>query len=162
MKEKRFRTRIDCQQSSLKKLLRTLKIIIILLLCTTVNLLANGTSSKTERVDWQMVLTSQSNGANKDNIFPSPEKKMIRGKVLDSKGVPLPGATVVIVGTTNGGVTDASGYYTLEANTGDILRFSFIGYKLKEVTVGEKTAIDVILQEDITMLDEAAVSYTHL
>src|SRR5660397_110238 len=101
MKEKRFRTRIDCQQSSLKKLLRTLKIIIILLLCTTVNLLANGTSSKTERVDWQMVLTSQSNGANKDNIFPSPEKKMIRGKVLDSKGVPLPGATVVIVGTTN-------------------------------------------------------------
>ncbi len=151
MKEKRFRTRIDCQQSSLKKLLRTLKIIIILLLCTSVNLLAKSTPSKTEHISPDL------NRSTIENSFSAPEKKIIRGKILDSKGVPLPGATVVIVGTTNGSVTDASGYYTLEANTGDILRFSFIGYKIQEVTVGEKTAIDVILQEDVTMLDEAVV-----
>ena len=221
MKKKRFRIWGGSQQTTLIKLLRTMKITVIILLCTTLNLLAKGTFSQTERIsldlnqrslenvlknieesskfyflfnnelidvdrlvsvnvkdqkiaevldklfegtdvvyqiiDRQIVLTTKPNEVIKENKAPASDKKVIRGKVLDSQGVPLPGATVVIVGTTNGGITDASGYYTLEANPGDVLQFSFIGYKEQRVVVGEKTAIDVILQEDITTLDEAIV-----
>jgi TonB-linked SusC/RagA family outer membrane protein len=86
-----------------------------------------------------------------------PAKKSIRGKVIDSQGAPLPGASISIKGTTFGNVTDASGYYILEAKEGDILKFTFIGYKVQEITVGNKTAIDVVLQEDVTTLNETVV-----
>lgn len=82
---------------------------------------------------------------------------LVKGKVLDAKGQPLPGTTVMVKGTTNGVMTDAQGYYVIEAKTGDILRFTFIGYKDYEVEVGKKAAIDVVLQEDLTTLDEAVV-----
>ncbi len=84
-------------------------------------------------------------------------KKTIKGKVIDQKGAPLPGASVNIKGTSIGNITDASGYYILDAKEGDILKFSFIGYKDQEVKVGSKTAIDIILQEDVTTLDETVV-----
>jgi TonB-linked SusC/RagA family outer membrane protein len=88
---------------------------------------------------------------------PQPAKKPIRGKILDSQGVPLPGATVLLVGTTTGEISDVDGYYTINAKEGDVLRFSFIGFKEQEVTVGGKMAIDVILQDNIATLDEAVV-----
>lgn len=91
------------------------------------------------------------------DLAQAPVKKTIRGKVIDSQGAPLPGASVSIKGTTFGNVTDASGYYILDAKEGDILKFTFIGYKVQEITVGNKTAIDVVLQEDVTTLDEAIV-----
>ena len=116
-----------------------------------------GTDVVYQIIDKQIVLTTKSGDTVKKAVGVASDKKIIRGKVLDTQGVPLPGASVVVVGTTNGSVTDASGYYTLEANPGDVLQFSFIGYKPQNVTVGEKTGIDVILQEDITTLDEAVV-----
>lgn len=86
-----------------------------------------------------------------------PSKKNIRGKILDIQGVPLPGAIVIIVGTTTGEISDVGGYYSIEAKEGDILRFSFIGYKEQEIKVGDKTVVDVILQEDVTTLGEVVV-----
>jgi TonB-linked SusC/RagA family outer membrane protein len=86
-----------------------------------------------------------------------PTKKTIKGKVIDEQGVPLPGASVSIKGTTTGNITDASGYYVLDVKEGDVLRFSFIGYKEQEVVVEKKTAIDVVLKEDVTVLDEAVI-----
>ena len=86
-----------------------------------------------------------------------PAKKSIRGKVLDSKGVPLPGATVMIVGSTTGEITDVNGYYAIEAKEGDILKFTFIGYKEQQIKVGGKASVDAILPDDVTTLDEAVV-----
>lgn len=84
-------------------------------------------------------------------------KKIIKGKILDSSGIPLPGASVTIVGTQKGEITDAAGYYTIEVGIGDILRFSFIGFNEQLVTVGDKTAIDIVLEDNVTKLDEAVV-----
>ena len=53
----------------------------------------------------------------------------IKGRVVDENGNPLPGATVVIHGTTMGVATDADGRYTLNATPDDVLEFSFVGYK---------------------------------
>ena len=119
--------------------------------------LFSGTDITYQVIDRQIVLTAKADQMKGATKTVAPDKKMIRGKVLDPQGAPLPGASVSIKGTTMGSITDASGYYTLEAKEGDVLRFSFIGYREQEIEVGTKTAIDVILQEDITTLDEAVV-----
>ncbi len=82
--------------------------------------------------------------------------KKVSGTVSDSKGLPLPGATVVVSGTNSGVSTDFDGNYSLNANTGDVLRFSFVGYTTQNVTVGTNNMINVALSED-NALDEVVV-----
>jgi len=84
-------------------------------------------------------------------------RMLIRGKVIDQNGRPLPGANVVIGGTMKGVVTDAEGYYVIEANKGEVLVFSFIGFQEKKVTVGDNQAINVTMAEETTLLDETVV-----
>ncbi len=87
------------------------------------------------------------------------DKKLIRGTVVDAKNsAPLPGLTVVVKGTTVGAVTDIDGKYSITASSKDILVFSFIGYSNQEIPVGDKTAIDVKLTEDVFGLDEVVVT----
>lgn len=129
------------------------------------NQLFSGTENVYTIRDRQIIIGKSDKQMGKQNAIIEPileqeqqfDKKTIRGKVLDSQGAPLPGTSVSIKGTTIGNITDASGYYILDAKEGDILKFSFIGYKEQEITVGNKTAIDVILQEDVTTLEEAVV-----
>ncbi|CAM1358481.1 SusC/RagA family TonB-linked outer membrane protein [Tenacibaculum xiamenense] len=82
--------------------------------------------------------------------------QQISGKVSDSQG-PLPGVSVLVKGTTVGSETDFDGNYSLEAKKGDTLVFSFIGYKTKEVVVGDSSTINVVLQDDDQQLDEVVV-----
>jgi len=71
---------------------------------------------------------------------------------------PLPGATVFVKGTTNGVVTDFDGKYTIDkVNNGNILLFSFIGYKSKEVIYTGQKEINVTLVEDQVSLDEVVI-----
>ena len=81
----------------------------------------------------------------------------IRGKVTDLTGQPLPGATIMIVGTSKGVVTDVDGYYVIEAERGNVLRFTYIGFEEKTVQVEKRLAIDVTLSESTTQLEEAVV-----
>ncbi len=121
------------------------------------NLLFDDINVNYTILDHQIVLTTRQVMAVPEKNNQSQDKDMIRGKVLDSGGVPLPGATVLIKGTSTGTVTDLDGYYTISADEGQVLHFSFIGFKPQEITVGKRTAIDVVLQEDITTLEEAVV-----
>ncbi len=82
---------------------------------------------------------------------------MIRGKIIDSRGNTLPGATIVVENTSRGVVSDVDGYYVIEAKRGDVLVFSYIGFKEQRIEVGDRTAIDVTLQEETTLLDETVV-----
>ncbi len=120
-----------------------------------------GTNNIFTIKDRQIIIgkTDKLNQTDQLNTEPVQQstKKTIKGKVIDSQGVPLPGATVVIKGTTNGNITDASGYYVIDVKEGDVLKFSFIGYKDQEAIVGSKTAIDIVLHEDVQVLDEAVV-----
>jgi TonB-linked SusC/RagA family outer membrane protein len=83
----------------------------------------------------------------------------IKGKVLDSDGNAIPGVTVLVVGTTTGTSTDLDGDYVLSnVKIGSTLRFSFIGYVSQEFTVeAGKPAINVIMLEETSMLDEVTV-----
>ncbi len=87
------------------------------------------------------------------------QEKSISGTVTSkSDGSSLPGVSIVVQGTTRGAETDFDGKYTIKASEGDILSFSFIGMKTKQVTVGTTNTIDVVLDEDSDQLDEIVVT----
>jgi TonB-linked SusC/RagA family outer membrane protein len=93
------------------------------------------------------------------SISAQAQEKSISGNVTSqSDGSTLPGVSVVIKGTTTGTETDFDGNYSIKASVGEILRFSFIGMKTKEVTVGASNTIDVVLEEDADQLDEIVVT----
>ena len=69
------------------------------------------------------------------------QQKTISGTVNDENGLPLPGATVVIEGTTQGVATDFDGNFSINANTGDILVISYVGYADQRISIGPKTPI---------------------
>lgn len=87
-----------------------------------------------------------------------PQKKEISGTVKDSKGLPIPGTTIVAKGTTTGIVADADGKYTIAVSE-DVktLVFSFVGMKAQEVNIDGRTSIDVVLSEENIGLDEVVV-----
>ncbi|MGB2128878.1 MAG: SusC/RagA family TonB-linked outer membrane protein [Flavicella sp.] len=84
------------------------------------------------------------------------QKKTITGTVSDSSES-LPGVVVIIKGTTVGTETDFDGNYTIQAEEGAILQFSYIGLKSQEITVGASDSINVILKEDTQALKEVVV-----
>ncbi|MCR9228731.1 MAG: SusC/RagA family TonB-linked outer membrane protein [Flavobacteriaceae bacterium] len=82
----------------------------------------------------------------------------VTGTVSDVSGTPLPGVTIVVSGTNIGTTTDFDGNYSINASSGQVLRFSYIGMKPKDITVGSETTLDVTLEEDSTQLDEVVVT----
>jgi tonB-linked outer membrane protein, susC/ragA family len=85
-------------------------------------------------------------------------RKSIMGRVVDGDGVPLPGATVLEKGTSNGAVTDLEGKFALTVADDAVLRFSFMGYKTQEVSVKGHTFLDIVLEEDAVELDKVVVT----
>ena len=85
------------------------------------------------------------------------QQKTVSGTVSDENGLPLIGATVIISGTSSGTTTDFDGKYLLNASTGDVLNFSYVGYESQNITVGASNTIDVALKPDNT-LDEVVVT----
>ncbi|MGN6638084.1 MAG: SusC/RagA family TonB-linked outer membrane protein, partial [Mucilaginibacter sp.] len=83
---------------------------------------------------------------------------VITGTVRDSTGASLPGVSVVIKGTTKGTQSDANGHFSLGANPGDVLVFSYIGYTTKEVTVGNEKNITVTLSSGSNELTQVVVT----
>lgn len=86
------------------------------------------------------------------------EKKQVKGTVTDDTGVPLPGVNVIVKGTTHGSITDLDGHYSLEVSESNILIFSFVGFDSKEVTVTNKTEINVSLAPQVDELEEVVVT----
>lgn len=100
--------------------------------------------------------------AIQQNLISIREKKTIElikieGKVTDEKGIPIPGATVIIHGTTQGAATDPEGKFTIPVKPDDILQVSFIGYKTEVVPIKGKTKINVTLNPTAENLEEVAV-----
>jgi len=94
------------------------------------------------------------------SIENSPRKELIieiQGKVTDSSGEGVPGATILVKGTTKGTATDINGDFQIEAQQGDELIVSFVGYKIKTVVVGNQTLINIVLEEDLASLEEVIV-----
>jgi len=82
----------------------------------------------------------------------------VSGTVIDETGGGLPGASVVVKGTTNGTQTDVTGNYQLTVPGSEaVLVFSYLGYLTKEIPVGNQTQINVDLQPDVTTLEQVVV-----
>lgn len=96
-----------------------------------------------------------------ENVFASYLRQdpiVVRGNITDAQGMPLPGATVIERGTTNGVQTDFDGNYSIEVQSKSaILTFSYVGMKSVEKEVNNNTNIDVVLFEDLQALEEVVV-----
>jgi len=85
------------------------------------------------------------------------QERTITGTVSDESG-PLPGVSVLIEGTTTGTESDFDGNYTINANSGDNLRFSFVGMTTVTRSVGTASAINVTMVSEANTLDEVVVT----
>lgn len=86
------------------------------------------------------------------------QQKTITGTVTSaSDGLPLPGLNVYIKGSNKGVQTDFDGNYSIVASKDDLLVYSYIGFKTKEIKVAEQVTINVALEEDVSSLDEVVV-----
>ena len=86
------------------------------------------------------------------------QSKTVTGKIIDSTGEPVIGASVLVKGTTNGVISDIDGNFSIQGVANDaVLQISFVGYKAQDIPVAGKTRIDVTLVEDTEMLDEVVV-----
>lgn len=92
-------------------------------------------------------------------LAANAQNRSISGTVLDAAfGDPVPGATVIVKGTTRGTATDIDGKFTLPLQADDqVLVISFVGYLTQEVEIGNQTTLTVNLAEDIQSLEEAVV-----
>lgn len=79
------------------------------------------------------------------------------GTVTDESGEPLIGVTVMAKGASQGTVTDVDGRFSLAANVGDVLLFSYIGYVTQEARLKDLKSLRIVLREDVNLLDEVVV-----
>lgn len=84
-------------------------------------------------------------------------QQTVTGTVTDETGGPVPGANIVVQGTTDGTQTDFDGNFTIDVPSDAVLVFSYLGYATQNVTVGNQTTINVQLAEDASQLDEVIV-----
>ena len=85
------------------------------------------------------------------------QEKTVTGTVTDQAGLPLPGVSVVVVGTTSGTQTDFDGNYTIRVSQGQTLRFSYLGQKTQTRNVGVSDTLNVQMEEDAQALEEVVV-----
>ena len=87
----------------------------------------------------------------------SQQKRTITGQVAGDDGMPIPGAAVLIQGTTTGVITDENGKYSIQAGNFDVLVFSSLGFKDDVQSVNDRKQINVVLVSDTKVLDDAVV-----
>lgn len=136
--------RLDCflQRSSLRILLK-IKLLCVGLLIGMASVAADGNSP----------LNSPNQIAN-----PVEQQKQISGKVNDSQGVPIPGATVLVKGTQIGTITDFEGNFRISIPaTAKLLSVSFVGMVTKDVPIEGNNTFIIVLSETTVGIDEVVV-----
>ena len=82
----------------------------------------------------------------------------VRGNILDTSGEAVIGASVMVKGTNSGTVSDIDGTYSINVKSSDVLVFSSIGFESQEIEVGDKSVINITLNDDIRLLEEVVVT----
>ena len=92
------------------------------------------------------------------SLFGFSQTMELSGNISDVSGLPLPGVTIIQVSTSNGAISDFDGYFTIKGiEIGDQLKFSYLGFKEKTITIKTKNSLVVILDEDQESLDEVVI-----
>ncbi len=95
--------------------------------------------------------------------FSYAQEKTVTGTVTTSEdGLPLPGASVIVKGTSRGQQTDFDGKYSIQVSQGETLVFSYVGSKTREQTVGTGNEIDVALKPDNQLQEVVVRHIVHL
>jgi TonB-linked SusC/RagA family outer membrane protein len=93
----------------------------------------------------------------KTAIFQQAQSKTITGRIVDEKGDPIIGASIIEKGTTNGTISDMDGKFSLNVKDDAVIRVSYVGYLVQEINTKGKKNFDVILKESPKALDEVVV-----
>lgn len=91
------------------------------------------------------------------DLLPPVTVSIINGTIKDAQGNPLGGVSVVVKGTQRGTSTGADGSFAIDANVGDVLEFTMVGYQKKSVIVGQSKNINVVMEIEATMANEVVV-----
>lgn len=91
-------------------------------------------------------------------LAEQPQVVDVKGKVLDTKGAPMPGVSVLVKGTKKSTVTNGQGIFNISASPNDVLVFTMIGYSVQEVAVGSNSNIVITLLESTTELAQVVVT----
>ena len=90
--------------------------------------------------------------------FAMAQQSVLSGKVSDSSsGESLPGVSIVVKGTTNGTISNVDGGFTLSVNQGDVIQFSFVGFKTQELVFAGQKNVSIKLSIDNEELDEVVI-----
>ena len=104
---------------------------------------------------WMPLSASAAESSRTATTSVAQSDHVVKGVVEDANG-PMIGATVKVVGTNNGTITDMDGQFTINCKPGDMLEVSYIGYTAKQVKAQD--GMKIRLDEDKTMLDEVVVT----
>lgn len=114
-----------------------------------------GTNLRYDILNRQIIIVP---GANEQEVFMVQQPVKITGIVTDETGVGLPGAAIVIKGTTKGTITDMDGNFSIEAaSRNDAIEVRYVGYRSLELLIGDKTTFTIALSPDLTGIDEVVV-----
>jgi TonB-linked SusC/RagA family outer membrane protein len=131
--------------------LPSISLLILLLLLTAGICNAQKSQQKEVELSGEGALTIQ------ESLKSNQSKKTVRGAVMDDAGEVLAGASIIIEGSTRGVTTDVDGTYSIEVASNEKLTFSFIGMEPQTVAVGDRTVINVKLEEKRNELDEVTI-----
>ena len=141
METKRNRDRMVQICNTMRK-----KVILVLSLLLTFSTLMAKATPHGNSDDYAEEQTTQQNG------------KRVTGQVTDNNGEPIIGASVIVKGSTTGGVTNVDGMFTLDGiREGSVLVISYLGFNSQEVSVGKQSNFNVVLSPDTKSLDEVVV-----
>ena len=89
----------------------------------------------------------------------SGKERTITGQVVDAKGEPLIGVSILVKGTTDGAITDLDGNYKIVTQSNNpVIVYSYIGYKTQEIPLKGQTAINITMMDDTQVIDEVVVT----
>ena len=136
------------EKMPIRHFLRIMRMTFILLftciLCSIAEEAANTQIEKVTLTEKEIDITQQ-------------QKKKITGNIVDETGIPIIGATVIEVGTTNGTITDVDGNFALEVGQEATLQISYIGFIVQQIPTAGRNNFNIILREDTQALEEVVV-----
>ncbi|MEJ7736915.1 MAG: SusC/RagA family TonB-linked outer membrane protein [Chitinophagaceae bacterium] len=103
------------------------------------------------------IVINKADQKQEENIIASPPPVEVRGTVSNEAGKPMQGVSILVKGTNKGTSTKADGSFTINANAGDMLEFTFVGYQKREVTVGQNNNLSVIMEIESAVGSEIVV-----
>ena len=92
-----------------------------------------------------------------EKIVPEEKFNVITGTVKDAQANPLQGVSIVVRGTQKGTSTNESGYFSIDANPGEVLDLTIVGFKKRSITVGSSTSLNIVMEIEEAVGEEVIV-----